>query len=120
MVGSNRFKRRYNTINKLQQLKEGMLIHNQQTGKTVWQEIKAHDICNIYTANKTSLFFNLKPNKGLTFHKHFCPGGTKSKRWVTVLYVSNMDRNFTLNLRRFLPKCKYKFHYILIPILDKR
>jgi hypothetical protein len=46
-----------------------MLVHKEQIGKSTQCGKKLNnDICNMYTDDRTGLFFHLQPNKGLPFH----------------------------------------------------
>jgi hypothetical protein len=54
------------------------------------QDIESYDLCDIYNADETSLFFSLQPSKTFTF-QDFCHDGIKSKQWVTVFLACNAD-----------------------------
>lgn len=53
--------------------------------------IRYYDSKDIYNADETGLFFNLLPNRTLTFKDDPCHGGKKSKERVTVLLAVNAD-----------------------------
>lgn len=44
----------------------------------------------MYSANETSLFFNLQPSKTFSF-QDFCNGDIKCKEWVTILLTYSAD-----------------------------
>lgn len=62
------------------------------------QEVEVYDLCDMCTADETSLFFSLQPSKTFTFQGDFCRGGVKSKRLVAVLLTCSADGSDELPL----------------------
>lgn len=60
------------------------------------QKINEYDMCGIYNADKTGLFFNQQPSNSLTFCGNPCHGGMKSKQLVTVLLACSAESTNTL------------------------
>lgn len=53
--------------------------------------LQRYNPCDVFNLDETGLFFQLVPDKTLTFQSEDCSGGKKSKQRVTVLLGANMD-----------------------------
>jgi hypothetical protein len=45
----------------------------------LFKKIEVYDLCDMYNADETSLFFSLLPSKTFTFQVDFCHFGVKSE-----------------------------------------
>jgi hypothetical protein len=90
----DRFKRRHNITYKVlsgESKSVDQKTVEQWKNEILLQKIRGYDLCDIYNADETGLFFNLQPSHTLDFRGNPCHGGTKSKQRVTVLLACNAD-----------------------------
>jgi hypothetical protein len=60
---------------------------------TLLQEITEYDLCDIYDADETCLFFNIQPSKSLACCGDPCHCGTEPKQQVPVLLAGSADNS---------------------------
>lgn len=89
----DRFKKRHNLVYKTV---SGESASVDPVTVNSWKEqihevIQGYELKDIFNADETGLFFNLQPNKTLTYKGDPCHGGTKSKQRITVLLTCNAD-----------------------------
>lgn len=52
--------------------------------------LNSYSPCDIFNADKTTLFFNLLPDKTISYMGDNCAGGKRNKEHVTVMVTANM------------------------------
>lgn len=90
----NRFKERYG-ISAKQICGEANSVDLKQvndwrTGE-IAEVIKSYDASDVFNADEAGIFFQLLPNKTLTFKNDKCIGGKNSKQRLTALFCCNMS-----------------------------
>jgi Tc5 transposase DNA-binding domain/DDE superfamily endonuclease len=89
----DRFKKRHN------------IVYNNQSGEADFVDeelvknwhlklptlIENYEAKDIFNADETGLFFNMQPDRTMTFKGERCSDGKKSKERLTILFCTNAD-----------------------------